>query len=128
MTHSNTFINHLATGFLVITIGLHSPAGHDLIYSTMLRAWFVSPWIQASLNTGHMLSFQTFRENAEIFAYHENSAIFKNNMRLLKSKFSFCLPQINDDGDESPYAPQSAFACHVATTRNEKSEREKLAL
>ena len=125
MIKNNITRSPLVVGFMAVAMGFQSPAGHDAIYQGLLRGWFAMTWVEASIELGRPISFRTFRENAELLAWDPDPDIFINNMRLLNSNFSFCLPFTND-GEERPDKPQN-FACHVAATRDDKKNKKGLA-
>ena len=118
----------LVAVFLAVNMVFQSPAGHDLIYQGLLRGWFATTWLQASIDAGRPISFQTLRDHAAILAYDDNPETFMNNMRLLAGDFSFCLPLINEGDEDAPNAPQNHFACHAASTRNDKKDKKSLDL
>lgn len=125
MAKENITRSPLVAGFMAFAMAFQSPAGHDAIYQGLLRGWFAVTWLQASLDVGRPISFQTLRDNAGILAYDPNPDIFLNNMRLLKENFSFCLPFVGDS-DDQPDIPQNFFTCHAATKREDKKIKKGL--
>lgn len=123
MSDIKTTKSPLVVGFMSVAMGLQSPAGHDFVYQTLLRGWFAKTWVDASIDVGRPISFQTFRDNAEILAYDPNPDTFVNNLRLLKDNFSFCLSIMNDT-EEKPDIPVSFVACHAATIREQKEDKK----
>ena len=81
----------------------------------------------AMRQTGAPMSFETFR-NSDMFQfwiYDPNPDAFLQSMRLLQSNFSLCLPFVGDS-DDQPDIPQNFFACHAATTREDKKIKKGL--
>ena len=125
MPNNTAIKSPLVAGFMAAAMTLQSPTGHDIVYQGLLRGWFTTTWIQASIDVGRPISFQTLRENAEILAYHQNPETFVNNIKLLKGNFSFCLPFINEGNKDAPSAPQNYVACHGLGTRESEKSKKK---
>ena len=124
MVKNNITRSPLVAGFMAVAMSFQSPAGHDAIYQIALQGWFAPQWIGAMRQTGTFMSFEAFKQNAmiEIWMYDPNPDVFVNNMRLLNTTVSLCIPITGDDKDNQN-VPQNNFACHVAATRKEKNKK-----
>lgn len=50
MTNPKTTKSPLVAGFMAAAMAFQSPAGHDILYQGLLRGWFATTWIQASMD------------------------------------------------------------------------------
>lgn len=129
---SKTVKSPVVAGFMAVAMVFNSPAGHDALYEGMVRVAFAKTWLQYSNNhevdlTGMgvpirfnirlPISFQEFRDNAELYAYDPDPNVHINNIKLLNGRVSLCLTDLNPNDDENPDAPYPTnFACHAATS------------
>ena len=124
MQNNKTIKSPLVAGFMAGAMCFQSPAGHDVLYEGLLRAWFAKSWVEASIMMGRPISFQEFKSGAEIFLYEEDTDAFFKNVRLLNSDITLCWNNFEEyeagGNNNTPEGPQTVFACHAALSRNEK--------
>lgn len=136
---NKTVKSPLVAGFMAVAMAFNSPAGHDALYEAMVRITFAKMWLSHSNNhkvdlTGVGLpiqfdvqlpiSFQEFRDNAEIYAYDPDPQVHINNIKLLNERISLCLTDLNPKKDDDPNDPDAPypvnFACHSVTCQRHK--------
>lgn len=121
-------LSAFSAGCVSIMVAFNNPGGHQVLYDAFVETYFTPAWIAAMVMIKRPMSFDEFRQGAQVYqmVYHNNdSDKMVADLKLLFSQSPLCIPfdPSDDQNDKPKNAP--AMACHASGVREKKNHLDR---